>query len=93
MEDVLDVYQRPCDPECPVVCMDESNKQLSIEVREPIETGPGQVRCEDSEWKRKARLGDVGLNLAANAAEADNRRLTEEWLRRPVFGFYVERRF
>ena len=52
MEDVLDVYQRPYNPECPVVCMDESNKQLSIEVRPPIPAGPGQVRCEDGEWKR-----------------------------------------
>ena len=32
--------------------MDESNKQLSIEVRPPIPAGPGQVRCEDGEWKR-----------------------------------------
>lgn len=52
MEDVLDVYQRPFDPECPVICMDESNKQLSIEIRQPIPAGPGQVRCEDSQWKR-----------------------------------------
>ena len=58
MEDVLDVYQRPYNPECPVVCMDESNKQLSIEVRPPIPAGPGQVRCEDSEWKRNG-VADV----------------------------------
>jgi len=58
MEDVLDVYQRPYDPKCPVVCMDESNKQLSIEVRPPIPAGPGQVRCEDGEWKRNG-VADV----------------------------------
>lgn len=58
MEDVIDVYQRPYDPQCPVVCMDESNKQLSIEVRAPIEAAPGQVRCEDSEWKRNG-VADV----------------------------------
>lgn len=52
MEDILDVYQRPYDPKCPVICMDESNKQLSIEVRSPIPAAPGQVRCEDSQWKR-----------------------------------------
>ena len=52
MEDVLEVYHRPYDPQCPVVCMDESNKQLSIEVRPSIPAGPGQVRCEDSQWKR-----------------------------------------
>ena len=58
MEDVIDVYQRPHDPQCPVICMDESNKQLSIEVRPPIEAGPGQVRCEDSEWERNG-VADV----------------------------------
>lgn len=52
MEDVLDVYQLPYDPQRPVICMDESNKQLSIEVRTPIPAGPGQIRCEDGEWKR-----------------------------------------
>ena len=58
MEDVIEVYQRPHDPERPVVCMDESNKQLSREVREPIPAGPGQVRCEDSEWERNG-VADV----------------------------------
>jgi transposase len=58
MEDVLDVYQRPYDPQCPVVCMDESNKQLSIETRAAIPAGPGQVRCEDGEWKRNG-VADV----------------------------------
>jgi len=58
MEDVIDVYQRPYDPQCPVVCMDESNKQLSIEVRQPIPAGPGQIRYEDSEWERNG-VADV----------------------------------
>lgn len=58
MEDVLDVYQRPYNPECPVVCMDESSKQLSIEVRPPIPAGPGQIRCEDGEWQRNG-VADV----------------------------------
>ena len=52
MEDIIEVYHRPYDPQCPVVCMDESNKQLSIEVREPIPAAPGQVRREDSQWER-----------------------------------------
>ena len=58
MEDVIEVYQRPYDPQCPVVCMDESSKQLSIEVREPIPAGPGQIRREDSEWERNG-VADV----------------------------------
>ena len=36
MEDVLEVYQRPYDPERPVVCFDESSKQLVKETRTPI---------------------------------------------------------
>jgi len=52
MEDVLEVYHRPYDPQCPVVCMDESSKQLSQEVRPPLPARPGKVRREDSQWKR-----------------------------------------
>jgi hypothetical protein len=35
LEDVLEVYHRPHDPQRPVVCMDEASKQLIAEVREP----------------------------------------------------------
>ena len=35
MEQVLDVYQRPYDPRYPVICMDESNKQLIGDVQPP----------------------------------------------------------
>jgi hypothetical protein len=33
MEDVLEVYQRPHDPDRPVVCLDETTKQLIKETR------------------------------------------------------------
>ncbi len=42
MEDVLEVYARPSDPLRPVVCMDETNKQLIGEVREPLPVEPGK---------------------------------------------------
>ena len=58
MEDVLEVYQRPYNPDCPVICEDESNKQLIAEVRPAIPAGPGQVQCEDSEYKRNG-VADV----------------------------------
>src|ERR1041385_8475416 len=41
MEDVLDVYHRPYDPQQPVVCLDECSKQLIAEVREPLPVKPG----------------------------------------------------
>lgn len=52
MENVLEVYQRPCDPKNPVVCMDETSKQLVKETRAPIGAGPGRVRCYDYEYER-----------------------------------------
>ena len=45
MEDVLDLYAEPPDPEYPVVCLDESPVQLIGEVREPIPAAPGQSRA------------------------------------------------
>jgi hypothetical protein len=50
MEDVLDVYQRPYDPLQPVVCIDETNKQMVIETRIPGE--PGQSERVDYEYER-----------------------------------------
>jgi len=52
MEDVLAVYQLPHDPLYPVVCMDESHKQLVGEVHAPIPTAPGQGRILDHEYVR-----------------------------------------
>ena len=42
MEDVLEVYQRPHDPKRPLVCLDETSKQLIAETRAPIAAAPGQ---------------------------------------------------
>ncbi len=40
MENVLELYQRPYDPKRPVVCMDETSKQLVKETRVPITASP-----------------------------------------------------
>ena len=53
LEDVLDVYHRPADPQQPVVCMDECSKQLIGEVREPLPAKPGQVAKYDTEYERR----------------------------------------
>jgi len=42
MEDVLAVYTRPRDPDCPLVCLDETSKQLIAETRVPIPMKPGR---------------------------------------------------
>lgn len=52
MEDVLEVYTRPHDPDRPLVCLDETSKQLIAETRMPIPMKPGRpVRC-DYEYER-----------------------------------------
>jgi hypothetical protein len=53
MEDVLEVYARPFDPECPVVCLDEQSKQLIGETRSPLPAEPGQSAKVDYEYERK----------------------------------------
>lgn len=61
MEDVLDVYQRPPDPKRPVVCMDETFKQLIGETREPLPPLPGRVERFDHVYVRN---GVASLFLA-----------------------------
>jgi len=53
MEDVLEVYHRPHDPNRPLVCMDECSKQLIAEVREPLPARPGAIAKYDSEYERR----------------------------------------
>lgn len=53
MEDVLDLYREPYDPARPVVCMDETSKQLVGETRIPIAASPGQPRRVDYEYERR----------------------------------------
>ena len=52
MEMVLDVYERPFDPLHPIICMDESPKQLISETRKPIPAAPGRSDKYDYEYKR-----------------------------------------
>jgi hypothetical protein len=52
MEDVLEVYQRPYNPECPVVCVDEATKQLVKETRYLIPAVPGRSERHDYEYER-----------------------------------------
>lgn len=52
MEDVLEVYHRPYDPERPVICMDEQPVQLVKETRSPLPPKPGQPTAIDYEYER-----------------------------------------
>ena len=53
MEDVLEVYTRPYDPQRPQVCVDETSKQLVAETRTPIPATPGQPQRVDYEYDRR----------------------------------------
>ncbi len=52
MEDILELYQRPYDPNKPLICMDETSKQLVKETRWPIDATPGQPARYDYEYER-----------------------------------------
>ena len=53
MEDVLEVYSRPYNPDKPVVCMDEKPYQKLDHVRDPLPMRPGSVEKVDSEYSRE----------------------------------------
>ena len=62
MEDVLDVYQRPYDPARPLVCLDETSRQVLAETRPSLPVAPGRPARHDPEY---ARDGVVNLFLAS----------------------------
>ena len=55
MEDVLDLYHEDYDPERPVVCFDETSKQLIEDVRPPIKAKPGRVERYDTDQRNGTR--------------------------------------
>lgn len=67
MEDVLDVYTRPYDPLHPVVCLDETSKQLLRDVQAPLPPAPGRPARVDYEY---ARGGVVNLFLCCEPLAA-----------------------
>jgi len=52
MEQVLDIYKRPYDAKAPVVCMDETPRQLIRETRRPVAMAPGKPARYDTEYER-----------------------------------------
>ena len=53
MEDVLDLYAEPYDPQRPVVCFDETSTQLLAETRAPMPSRPGRPQRQDYEYQRE----------------------------------------
>lgn len=68
MEDVLRVYERPADPARPLVCIDESSRQLVAHSREPLPARPGDDATRDYEYVRNG-VADVFMCFAPHLCE------------------------
>lgn len=82
MEDVLEVYSRPYDPDFPVVCMDESCKQMIGDVSKPVPAAPGRPQLVDHEYVRNG-VAEIFLEVEPLAGrrhvEVTERRGRLEW--------------
>lgn len=84
MENVLEVYKRPYDESNPVVCMDESPKQLIGETKTPIPPKPGSTEKYDYEYERK---GVCNIFMATEplagkrCVEITERKTKHDWAR------------
>ena len=84
MERVLDVYRRPYDAAHPVVCMDETPRQLIGETRTPVPPSPGRPAREDYEYRR---LGTCNVFMATEPkagrrmTKVTERRTKADWAR------------
>ncbi len=82
MEQVLEVYHRPYDPDCPVVCMDETPRQLIGETRVPVPARPGQPARHDCEYRRSGVCNVFMANeplAGRRLAKVTARRTKADW--------------
>lgn len=82
MEDVLDVYKRPYDANRPMVCLDETSKQLIGETRTPVPAAPGREARYDHEYQRNgtANLFMIFEPLAGKRhVKVTERRTRKDW--------------
>jgi len=88
MEQVLDVYKRPYEARFPVVCMDESPRQLIAEVKNPVSAAPGQSARYDYEYKRCGTCNIFMANeplAGTRMVEVTDRKTKVDW------AFFVEK--
>lgn len=87
MEKVLDVYKRPYDPDFPVVCMDESPRQMIRETRQPIPATPGYPARVDYEYERCGVCNIFMANeplAGKRLVEVTERKTKQDW------AFFIE---
>jgi hypothetical protein len=82
MENILKVYQRPYDPNSPVICVDESDKQLVSCVRTALPIAPGKALRVDDEYIRHG-VADIFMAVEPMAGKRwlsiTERRTCNEW--------------
>ena len=82
MERVLDIYKRPYNERRPVVCMDETPRQLIKETRTPLDAAPGRLGRYDFEY---ARCGVCNVFMACEPlggrrfAKVTERKTKKDW--------------
>lgn len=82
MEKVLEVYKRPYDQRHPVVCMDESSKQLVKEVITPIPASPSNLEKQDYEYERNGVCNVFMVNeplTGKRYVEITERKTKKDW--------------
>ena len=79
MELILDLYDQPYDPDCPVVCFDECSRQLTDDLHEPLPMKPGAAKRVDYAYERRGPCNlfvtvepKNGSNACPHSAEARN---------------------
>ena len=84
MEMVLDVYKRPYNSDFPVVCMDESPKQLIKETRQRIPAKRGSIAKFDYEYERCGVCNIFIANeplVGKRFVEITERKTKKDWAR------------
>lgn len=82
MYDLLDLYARPYDPREPVICLDETSKQLLRQTRHPLPAKPGTAAKEDYEYERAGTCNIfVAVEPRGQATRAGHRPAHQDRLR------------
>ena len=87
MEDVLDVYIQPYDEKRPVICVDESSKQLTKETRIPIPAEPGKPERYDTEYERN---GTNNIFLAAETLKGKRHIKITDQRKKTDFAYFIK---
>lgn len=86
MEEVLDIYKKPYDSKQPVICMDESSKQLLKETRKPLPMKPGEVEKFDTEYERN---GTASIFMAFEPLQGVRFTKTTEQRTKTDWAYYI----